>query len=408
MEKESMQNVMFVNNRVQYIFLVTLTLMSMAGLVGSDIYLPTLPAIGEALSQDVKSMQLTLGVYLLGISVGQLLLGPLSDCFGRRKLLLSGMLLYGLSSIGCACSSTLTELLIFRLLQAIGACSGLVIGRAIIGDLFKPADAGKIFATIFPFVGMSPAISPVIGGFIGHYFSWQANFIFVSFFALSVFLLVFVKIPESLGKEDRKKFVMRDLFTTYPALLMERKFIYYCLAPCTAYIAFFSYIAQSPFLLHAHGYGQRAIGISYITLSLTYVAGGLVSKRYLKKYNIDNVIEIGFKFFLCGAFLFLLASIFHLQVIFLILSISILTFGNGFLIPLGTAGVVSSFSGRVGLASGLLGFLQLGAAAVTSALIGGISANNIVYLATFIFTVALLGSALHRIVGYKKAVSVVN
>lgn len=136
-------------NTDSFIFLLTLTLMSMAGLVGSDVYLPTLPLIGHALSQAPESMQLTLGIYLLGISVSQLLMGILTDRYGRKPLLLLGMGLYALASLGCAGSSSLSMLLIFRLLQALGASSGLVIGRAIIGDLFKPSEAGKILLQFF-------------------------------------------------------------------------------------------------------------------------------------------------------------------------------------------------------------------------------------------------------------------
>lgn len=406
METQSNKNAQPVKIKQTTLFLVALTLMSMAGLVGSDVYLPTLPEIGQALSQSTGAMQLTLGVYLLGLSISQLFFGPLTDCFGRKKLLLACMGLYFIASIACAFSSTLEQLLIFRLLQAIGASAGLVIGRAIIGDLFEPKEAGKVFATIFPIVGMSPAISPAIGGFIGHYLGWQANFIFVGLFALSVLILVTMTVPESLAKKDRKPLHLFKVLSTYPTILVSRKFLYYAIAPCTAYIAFFSYIAQSPFIFHAHGFGERAIGLFYITLSLSYVAGGYFSRRYLKEKTIDETLNIGFKYFVLGAVLFLLCDFFDLPLLCMIIFISVLTFGNGFLIPLGTAGVVSSFPGRIGYASGLLGFLQLGAAALTTSFIGEISLNELGRLADFIFFVVIIGSGFRWFLVTKRTVDV--
>jgi MFS transporter, DHA1 family, multidrug resistance protein len=408
MEIQSNKNAQPLNKKQGILFLVTLTLMSMAGLVGSDVYLPMLPEIGKSLSQSTETMQLTLGIYLLGLSVSQLFLGPLTDRFGRKTLLLVCMGGYLIASLGCAFSSSLEQFLAFRLLQAIGASAGLVIGRAIIGDLFEPKEASKVFATIFPLVGMSPAISPAIGGFIGHYFGWQATFIFIGLFALSVFVLVTMTIPESLAKKDRKPLHLFKILSTYPVILASRKFLYYAVAPCSAYIAFFSYIAQSPFIFHAHGFGERAIGLFYITLSLTYVAGGYFSKRYLKERTMDETIDIGFKYFLLGASLFLLCAFFDLPLIFMVLFISVLTFGNGFLIPLGTAGVVSSFAGRIGYASGLLGFLQLGGAALTTSFIGDISLNQVGRLAEFIFAVVIIGSGVRWLLAPKKVIEVVN
>lgn len=394
MENKRFENAQPMKNK--FMFLLTLTLMSMAGLIGSDVYLPTIPTIGVALGTTPKIMQLTLAVYLLGLSVSQLFWGPLTESFGRKKILLICMMIYFFASISCALSTNVSQLLVLRLLQAIGASAGLVVGRAVIGDLFDARESGKIFASVFPIVGLSPAISPVIGGFIGHYFGWQANFIFVGLFALAVFILVSLIIPESLAKKDRKDLQLRKILAIYPAMLIKRKFIYYALAPCVAYAAFFSYIAQSPFIFNAHGFNSREIGLFYITLSLTYVLGGYISKRLLKKKTLDETLNIGFSYFTLGAFLFLLCGIFSLPLIFMVICISILTFGNGFLIPLGTAGVVSSFSGSIGYASGLLGFLQLGVAAITTSFIGKISLNQLDRLALFIFIIVIITNCLRR------------
>lgn len=378
----------------RWLFLLTLMLMSTAGLIGSDVYLPALPEIGKALQQNAQGMQLTLGIYLFGLSLGQLILGPLTDRFGRKNLLILGMGVYFLASLSCAFSITYLQMLISRLIQAIGASSGLIIGRAIVGDLFDAKEAGKIFSTIFPFVGMSPAISPVIGGFIGYYFGWQSTFLFVSLFALAVALLVFYFLPETLSEKNRQSLHLLKIISAYPKLLFNKKFIAYVSAPCTAYIAYFAYIAQSPFIFHAYGFGERAIGTFYITLSITYVMGNLTGKRLLGSFELNQVIYWGYMIFNLGGLLLLLVGITHLPLYMMVVAISLLTFGNGFLIPLGTAGIISSFSKSTGYASGLLGFLQLGVAALSSSLIGSLSQNSVANLGIYVFITTLLGITL--------------
>ncbi len=386
------KNIMILQQK--WLLLFILTLMSMAGLVGSDVYLPTLPEIGRILNQDSHAMQLTLGIYLLGLSVGQLLFGPLIDRFGRKNLLIFGMFVYLIASLLCAFSHTYLQMLIARFIQAIGACSGLIIGRAIVGDLFEAKEAGKIFSTIFPFVGMSPAISPVIGDFIGYYFGWQATFVLVGLFAAIIALLAIYYLPETLERKNRQPLHFLKVISAYPKLLFNKKFIAYVSAPCTAYVAYFAYIAQSPFIFHAHGFGERAIGCFYISLSITYVAGNLIGKRLLNYFNLDQVLKFGYIIFNIGGFLLLLAGLTASSLVLMVISISILTFGNGFLIPLGIAGVITSFSKTTGYASGLLGFLQLGSAALSSAFIGFLSNNSIFYLGIYIFITTLSGMIL--------------
>jgi DHA1 family bicyclomycin/chloramphenicol resistance-like MFS transporter len=293
MENTCAKTLNTVNIKNSLLFLITLTLMSTAGLVGSDVYLPTLPEIGQLLMKDSHAMQFTLSIYLFGLSIGQLICGPLTDRYGRKKLLIVGMCLYLIASIACAFSITYSQLLIARLIQALGASTGLVIGRAIVGDLYDARDAGKIFSTIFPFVGMSPAISPVIGGLIGYHFGWPATFIFVGLFAFSVIILSFYYIHETLSIEKRKPLHLWHILTTYPAVLKNKKFIFYASAPCIAYIAYFAYIAQSPFIFHTLGYGERVIGFFYITLSITYVAGNLLGKKLLHRFTLDQTLRVG-------------------------------------------------------------------------------------------------------------------
>ncbi len=381
----------------RWLFILVLMLMSTAGLVGSDVYLPALPQMGLVFQKSTQEMQFTLGIYLCGLSIGQLIFGPLTDQFGRKKLLLMGMLLYFTASLLCAFIYSYDFLLFARFLQAIGACSGLIIGRAIVGDLFDAQESGRIFATIFPIVGMSPAISPVIGGIICYYYGWQSTFMFVGFFALITAILVLNYLPETHGISNRTPLKLAKIASSYPKILFHAKFVKYAIAPCAAYFAYFAYIAQSPYIFHSHGYTEREIGTFYITLSISYVVGNITARKLLATHHLDKVVGLGFIFFNVGAIALFAAGIFTQSLLMMVISISILTFGNGFLIPLGTAGVISSFPEARGYASGLLGFIQLGSAALSAAMVGQFSQHSIYRLATYILIVTILGVVLFSI-----------
>ncbi len=374
------------------IFMITLTLMSTAGLVGSDVYLPTLPTIGQIFGQAPSAMQFTLGIYLLGLSFGQLLLGPFTDRYGRKSLVIAGMLLYFCASMGCIIAPSYYLMLFWRFIQALGASAGLVIGRAIVGDLFDAKEAGKVFSSIFPFVGMSPAISPVIGGYLGFYLGWQSTFIFVAFFAIATLLLAFFFVPETLSEEKKRSLNFMKVLSAYPKLFFQKKFIAYASAPCIAYIAYFGYIAESPFIFHSHGYNEKAMGTFYISLSITYVAGNLLGKKLLNTFHLDKTLRLGYVIFNLGGALLILSSLFQTKLLLMIVGVSIITFGNGFLIPQGTAGVISTFSKTAGYASGLLGFLQLGAASLSSSLVNQVTGGSIPKLSIYLFCTTIIGA----------------
>lgn len=368
--------------------------MSMVGLVGSDVYLPVLPEIGNVLHKNPKAIQFTLSVYLTGLSFGQLIFGPLTDHFGRKKLVIIGMLLCAASSISCALCISYSQLIISRFFQAVGASSGLIIGRAIVGDLFNTNEAGKIFSIVFLFIGISPAISPMFGGFIGYYLGWESTFIFVALIALIVMILVFYFMSETLTTNNRQTLHLTAVVSLFPKLLLNKKFIAYCAAPCAAYFAYFAYITQSPFIFHAHGFGEREIGAFYITLSITYVTGNLIGRKLINHIALNSVIGLGFVLFNIGSLLLFIFGLANFSLIAMVMAVSVLTLGNGFLIPFGTAGVVGLFPKSAGYASGLLGFLQLGCATLSSSMVGIISENSIAKLGAYIFVSALTGTLL--------------
>ena len=374
--------------------------MSVIGLVSTDIYVPALPEIAHAFAVDGKILQLSLTTYFLGLAIAQLIYGPMSDTWGRKPVVLLGISIFTIASLAIVFASQIETLLIARFFQAIGACAGMTIGRSIVGEIYTKEETGKIFATIFPFIGLSPAIAPVIGGVIAISFGWRAIFGFVTLLGILLIGVIKTQLPETKAQVDRVPMKFGAIVSNYREVVSNRLFWGYALCPCFAYIAYFAYIAESPFILAKYGYSTQVISFFYISLSISYVIGNFTARKLLSTMKLPRVILLGYLFFISGGLLMLLLN-YTLNVsslsFDLILPSTILTLGNGFLLPLGSAGVISTFSKNSGYASGLLGFVQLGSAALTTAIIGMISQGNPLALATYILVANCIGFILYMI-----------
>ncbi|MDD7804878.1 MAG: multidrug effflux MFS transporter [Endozoicomonas sp. (ex Botrylloides leachii)] len=386
-----------------FYFVILIICLSIGGLISTDIFLPALTPMSNFYKTTAHGMQTSISIFLFGISFAQLFYGPLSDSLGRKRVLLIGISVWLLSTAAILFTSTIHELLILRLFQGIGACAGITISRAIISDIFDRNQAGKFYLTIFPFVGMSPAIAPVIGGFLNDYWGWKSCFIFLmAFVSLTLLLCCFI-LNETHPKEKRKRFSVSCLLTNTYKVISDSNFLYFAAIPCFAYATYFAYIVESPFILTNLGLKASNIGYTFFTLSLTYVAGNITAKRILKKLDTERTISLGYIIFLIGGGTFALQMcISPNPIITSILSISILTFGNGFLLPLGTAQAIASRPDLSGTASGVMGFLQLGSAAISSLLIGIISGHQAEKTAIMIFLLSAFGFLIYSLGIYKK------
>ncbi|AQX21262.1 MFS transporter, DHA1 family, bicyclomycin/chloramphenicol resistance protein [Bartonella sp. CDC_skunk] len=237
--------------------------------------------------------------------------------------------------------------------------------------------AGKFYLVIFPFVGTSPALAPLIGQLLLQSFNWQSIFIFLSLFILlSIFLCHFV-LTETLSLTKRQSFTPVGIIKNNLEVLRNKQFIFYALIPCFAYAAYFAYIVESPFFLTNLGLSTLYIGYSYIGVSLTYVLGNLVARSFLKRESMERTIQRGYVIFVMGGILFAIQMyVSPWPLLTSLIAISILTFGNGFLLPLGIALAISSHPKATGAASGVMGALQLGSAAFSAIMIGTISRHN--------------------------------
>lgn len=353
--------------------IVILTMLSMMGLLASDIYLPAMNKMMSDFSTSEANIQLTIGCYLFGLAIFQLIYGPLSDQIGRKQIVVYGVVLYIIGSIGCGFSNNLSELIIFRFIQAIGACSGLVLGRAIMADIFPANEITNVYNIIYPLVAASPAIAPIIGGYLVTYFGWQSNFIFIGIFGL-ILLVLFFNFPETL-KSQKKKFSIKVLISDY--IVISKSFRFWGLTSiiCCVYSSWFIYLTQSPFIFIGElNYLPKEVGYFYIPLAISIYIGNVLSKRIKRRCGIEYALYVGCGFFLTGAcLLFISLNVFHIyNALQLILPMALLAISNGFILPLGIPSAISLKVGKAGSASGLVGFFQIFFSAVSSSLIAKI------------------------------------
>lgn len=375
------------------VLLVTLVLLSASGLVASDINLPGMPLAAQAFGTPISALQHTFSIYVIGLALAQALYGPLSDAYGRRRLVIGGMLVYAVASIGCSIAPNVTAFGLARIFQALGAGAGMVIGRAIVSDIFDAKTAARTFTTIMPIVGASPALSPLVGGYITSYVSWRAPFLLTAALGMLAVVLLAVYIPETAPRSGRgsNAGAVARTFRSYPMLLAQPRFWSYALNLCVGYAAYLAYLAASPVILVSMGLSTKAISYCYLTLSVTYIFGNLTSRRLAKTQGIDRLLGIGYVILAAGAACLLLAGwLGGISPLPMILAISVVTLANGFLIPLSFAGGVTSFPDNAGAASGLMGAMHLTAGSLAIYLVAAMP-GTVSALAAFVTVVAAIG-----------------
>ncbi len=383
-----------------FFFLLVMILLGSVSLLGTDIYLPALPEMCECFNCTQVEIQSSFTLYLLGLAFCQLVYGTLADRFGRKRITLVALFLFILASYFCAQAETLTEFLTYRALQSIGAGAGSVINRAIIADRFNKTEAARIFSTIFPFIGLSAAIGPLLGGYLCSYLGWRSIFYFMMGFGLVVWFLVLFFLQD-LKRSHSEPVIAHPIkrhFAAYLHLLTNTRFLGYALALCAGFATFRSFAVESPFVFDNQGYRAEEMGSFYIALSVAYVVGNLIAKRLVRMRSLERVLNMGFFFSVLGGGCMVASSLYFNQSPFaIILPMAIVVLGNGFLFPTGSAGAMTAvpmmYTGR---ASGLMGALQFVSAAICINWVGECCHGKAFSLSIFILTVTIIG-----LIGYR-------
>lgn len=361
---------------------VLLLLVVMTGIAPISLYIlvPALPVLATTFGRDISIAQMTVSLYMVGIALSQLIMGPLSDKFGRRPVLLSGLALMVAASVACIFAETLPQLIAARFFQALGGASGMVVSRAIIRDIYERDRVASMISLVIAALMIGQMVSPLTGGLIETAFGWRAIFYAVTICALAVAVGIAIALPET----RRNRAVGSGGFRSdVRTLIKSRAFIGYVMCQVLASQIIFTFAGGGPYIVVTQmGRTSAEYGAWFATTGFAYLVGNLLCVRFAPRHSLEKLIWFGLALQLCGSLLNLLWSftgwneapawLFGTQMIVMV--------GNAFVMANSAAGAISIRPEAAGTASGAMGFLQQGIGALMSqfgAYLGGHSATTL-------------------------------
>jgi MFS transporter, DHA1 family, multidrug resistance protein len=362
---------------------ILLAALAMLGPFSIDVYLPAFHDIGRDLTVAPLAVQQTLSSYLFAYAFMMLWHGALSDALGRRPVVIVGLGVYALATLGCAIAGNIETLWLFRALQGVCAGSGLVVGRAIIRDRFQGPEAQRVMSQITLVFGIAPAVAPVLGGVLLNAFGWRS--IFWVLLALVIALLIWSakRLPETLPVGLRQSLHPRELWRNYVSVLRNRDFLLLATIPALNFAAFFLYIASAPsFLIDLLGVSSYGFAWLFMPMIGGVMIGALVSGRAAGKLSAARTIGLGYLLMFAGATIQMMVAWYVAPgVPWHVLPIMIYTMGSSIVMPSATLLLLDLFPAMRGMASSLQGFVHFVLAAVNAGTIAPFLAQSLKGLA---------------------------
>lgn len=343
-----------------------------------DMYLPAFSHIAKDLNTDIAHITLSLTSYFIGIAVGQLIYGPITDKYGRKKPLIIGLSIFLLATIGCAFSPNINWLIGMRIILALGGCVGMVVSRAMVRDSFPIEDTAKIFSMLMLIVGIAPIIAPSIGSWLLVVSSWHAVFYFLAIFSLILILSVHFFLSESATINKDKVLSFSGAFQDYKTVFLDKNFLLYTLIGGVSMAGMFAYISGSPFVfIEYFGVSEQHYGWLFGFNALGFISGSQMNRFVLHKIKPLKVIAT-FSWVILGlSLLFIVLFFLHaITVPILVTLIFFFLFCLGIIVPNSTALALAPFSYNAGSASALIGFIQMVCGATFSGMVSALHTGN--------------------------------
>ena len=355
-------------------FALTLLLSLLTGLgpLSMDMYLPSLPAIGDALHASTAQVQLTISSYLFGFAAGQILYGPISDRFGRRPVILVALLVYGIGSVFCAVTQSIETLTAVRFVQALGGAGAIVLARAMVRDIYSGVRAGRELSLMGSITAFAPIVAPAIGGVLQIAFGWRASFVLLVIFALCAGAIAARLLPETLKERTPGPFSFGAMTALYRSVLVHRGFLANLGILTASFVGLFAWVSGASVVMQGvYGLSPAEFGATYAVGALGYMIGTAIAARVVMRFGLDRTMGIGAVIQAFGGLA--MAAVVALgfsSVAWLVLTMTIYLAGMGFLLPQTQASALTPFPDRAGTASSLMGFTQQSCAAIAAAAIG--------------------------------------
>ncbi|MCL5426385.1 MAG: multidrug effflux MFS transporter [Gammaproteobacteria bacterium] len=351
---------------------VALAAVTALGPLATDMYLPAMPAMTEALNTGPDRIQLTLSLYMAGFALAQLLCGPISDRFGRRPVMIAGLSLFLAASLLCAWAPSVEWLLVGRFLQAFGGAAGPVLARASVRDIHGPIEAGRILSYMASTMALAPALAPVMGAGLLLFFGWESVFVVLALYAAVMLAVLIFMLPEPLAKERRQSIHPTTVLANFRLLLTQHAFIGYTLVNAAAFSGLFAYLSGSSFVLIEYlGVAPTLYGVLFTLIVAGFFVGTLVSGRYSHRLGRDRLVTLGSVICATGGVVMAgLATVGVHHPWAVVGPHMVFMLGVGILMPQTMAGALAPNPQCAGAASSLFGFLQMTIAAVVGGLVG--------------------------------------
>lgn len=348
-------------------------LMSFAS-ISTDMYLPALPTISRVMDTDPASLQLTFSAFLIGFSLGQLVWGPIGDRHGRRLPIAIGLLLFTIASAGCAISTNVWQMMGWRVVQALGACVGPVLARAMVRDLYARDDAARVLSTLILIMGIAPLLGPLLGSQILAWWSWQA--IFWSLAVVGFLTLLAVgALPETLSVEHRAITPMHHVLRDYFALVSDPRLIGYAFSGGFFYAGAYTFIVATPFVyIDYYHVNPRTYGLLFGVNIIGMMAANYLNARLLKRLGSERLFYLGtWILAISGLVLAVDARFGWGGLAGLVLPVFVYMSMNGFIVANSVAGALAAFPHKAGSASSVVGAMHYGSGILSAAMVGWFS-----------------------------------
>ena len=347
--------------------ILTLILLASISALTMNIFLPSLPNIASELNSSTSILGLSVGIYLASSAVLQLIIGPFSDQFGRRPLILWSLIIFCISTLATVFVTNTAQFLILRIFQAISA-SCMVLARAIVRDTTESIEkAGSKIAYVTMGMALVPMVGPAIGGLLDYQYGWEASFWLLFILGLVILIISFFDVGETLSDHNQS---FLEQISTYPSLLRSKRFWGYCLSSAFVSGAFFSYLGGAPFVGNeVFGLEPKNLGFWFGAPAIGYVLGNFLSGRFSTKIGLDKMIFLGVTTALFGVSISLTISLLdHGSVLSFFGLMTLVGLGNGMSIPNATAAMMSINPKLAGTAAGLGSAIMIGGGAGLSAI----------------------------------------
>lgn len=368
------------------------------GPLSIDMYLPGFPVIEKNLGAPPGGAEFTLASFFIGLALGQVVYGPLSDRFGRRKPLLAGFTLYFLASLGCAMADSVPVLVAWRFLEAFGGSAGMVIVRAVVRDRCAAREAARAFSMLMLVMGLAPVLAPTLGGWIVLFLGWRAVFFFLAGFSLLCLLAAWLSLRETHDTRAAMPLHLGGVWDDFRSLLSNRAFLGYTLSGGLAMSGMFAYIAGSPFvLIDLYGIPAQHYGWIFGVNAFGLIVASQLNARHLK--NRPPTLLLRHALWapaLAGTSLALLGFMGWLSFSLLTAGFFVFVASLGYINPNSSAAALATHGQKAGTASALMGALQFGLATLAGALVGILHDGTALPLTGVMALCGIAAWAVHR------------